>query len=75
MPVDEAAQVVGHAMRDYVMARFQWERDITHDQFYALKHAFRSTYGNREWRRMFEWMVDEWDLERFIFDREALRDS
>lgn len=57
------------------MARMQWERDLTHDQFYTMKYAFKQTYGTREWKRVFEWIVDEWDLERFIFDREALRDS
>jgi hypothetical protein len=75
LTVDEAAQRMGPVMRDYVMARFQWERDLTHDQFWAMKFAFKKTYGVREWRRVFDWIVDEWSLEDYIFDREALRDS
>lgn len=75
LTVDEAAQRMGPVMRDYVMARFQWERDMTHDQFWSMKYAFKKTYGVREWRRVFDWIVDEWGLEDFVFDREALRDS
>lgn len=75
MDVDQAARVVGNAMRDYVMARLAVDRRATYEQFRGLKHAFRTTYGLPAWRDAFEWIVDDWDLEPYIFDREALRDS
>ncbi len=75
MDMDKAAKQVGESMRDYIMARFAWEREATHLDFYGQKQSFRSAYGNRQWRRTFEWIVDEWGLEDYIFAREALRDS
>jgi len=75
MPIAEAAKVVGEAMRDYVMARFKAERDLTHFEFYGKKESFRQTYGNEAWLETFDWIIDEWDLGDNLFDREALRDS
>lgn len=74
-PIAEAAERVGVAMRDYVMARRKFDRGITHESFYGLKHAFRQTYGFNAWDEWFQWIVDEWGLEDYIFDRESLRDS
>ena len=75
MDQSEAARLLGEPLRDYLMARLKEERAITHAAYYGLKHSFRETYGKRAWRRWFEWIVDEWDLEPYTFDREALRDS
>jgi hypothetical protein len=75
MPIHEAARVIGDPMRDYLMARRHVEREETHKDYFGLKYAFRETYGVSGWKAWFEWIVDEWDLEDFIFDREALRDS
>src|SRR6185369_4449655 len=75
MPIDLAAKAVGESMRDYIMARFKWEREGTHLDFYGQKHSFRHTYGIAAWHEWFEWIVDEWDLEPYVFDRTALRDS
>lgn len=75
MPLEQAAQKIGHAMRDFVMSRFKWERVQTGEEFYALKVAFRWTYGVETWNDTFDWIVDEWGLAPYIFDRESLRDS
>lgn len=75
MELGKAAQLMGHAMRDYVMARLAIDRELTHTQFRDLKHAFRVTYGTDAWYDTYDWIVDEWGLEPYIFDREALRDS
>lgn len=75
LPMDLAAKMVGEAMRDYIMARFKVDREETHKSFYGLKESFRQTYGEARWREAFDWIVDEWDLSDYIFDREALRDS
>lgn len=75
MPIAQASQVVGHAMRDFVMARLAVERIDTGRSFHGLKTAFRQTYGEQAWRDAFDWIVDEWGLDDYIFDREALRDS
>lgn len=70
-----AAQTVGHAMRDYVLARTVVDREYTHRVYFDLKEAFRQTYGTPAWEEWFDWIVDEWGLDDYIFDREALRDS
>ncbi len=70
-----AAQTTGHALRDFVMARKQKDRDDTHETWYWLKFAFKQTYGKRAWAKWFDWIVDEWGLDDYIFDRDALRDS
>lgn len=75
MDIYTAAAKVGHAMRDYVMARTVEDRIGTLSDYKGLKVAFRQTYGNRRWRAFFEWIVDEWGLEDYVFDRETLRDS
>lgn len=75
MVVERAAERVGGALRDFVMARPRWERLATGRVFHDLKTSFRSTYGNGAWKEWYAWMVDEWDLEDYIFDYEALRDS
>jgi hypothetical protein len=75
MPRDMADKAMGEVMRDYIMARFKWEREGTHLDFVAHKHSFRQTYGIAAWHETFDWIVDEWDLASYIFDREALRDS
>lgn len=75
MPMETAAQRIGNAMRDFVMARPRWERLETGRVFHDLKVSFRSAYGERTWRDTYAWVVDEWGLEDYIFDYEALRDS
>lgn len=75
MAREEAAQRIGNALRDFVMARPRWERLETGRVYHDLKVAFRKAYGDRRWRDTYEWCVDEWGLEDYIFDYEALRDS
>lgn len=75
MPMEAAARLVGAAMRDYVMARLATEREATHQQWHALKKTFQSVYGTDRWDDVFDWLVDEFDLDAYVFDREALRDS
>lgn len=57
------------------MARPKWERLETGKVFHDLKTAYRSAYDDKRWRRTYAWIVDEWGLEDYIFDYEALRDS
>lgn len=75
MPMADAAQRLGNATRDFVMARPRWERLETGRVFHDLKVSFRNTYGERRWKDTYAWIVDEWGLEDYIFDYEALRDS
>ncbi len=75
MQLELAAQRVGNAMRDFVMAKPRWERLATGRVFHDLKTSFKSTYSERQWRLTYAWVVDEWGLEDYIFDYEALRDS
>ena len=75
MTVEEAEELVGNSLRDYVFAKEESTRTRTHDSFYTLKHAFRETYGVEQWKRTFESVVAKHELGDFIFDSEALRDS
>jgi len=75
MPVEAAEQRIGNAMRDFVMARPRWERLETGRVYHDLKTSFKKAYGERRWKETYAWCVDEWGLEDYIFDYEALRDS
>lgn len=75
MAMEAAAQRIGNAMRDFVMAKPRWERLATGRVYHDTKMAFKNAYGERQWRDTYAWCVDEWGLEDYIFDYEALRDS
>lgn len=75
MDISLAAKQVGESMRDYIMARFKVDRELTHLDFYGQKESFRQTYGVDAWHDTYDWIVEEWGLADYIFDRESLRDS
>lgn len=74
-PYDKAAERIGNAMRDYIFARPSWLRRETGQVYSDLKTAFRATYGVDYWVTVYEWLVEAWDLEDYIMDYEALRDT
>ncbi len=75
MPMETAGERLGNAMRDFVMAKPRWERLETGRVFHDLKSSFKNAYGERAWRETYAWVVDEYGLEDYIIDYEALRDS
>lgn len=72
---EDAAASIGPIMRDYVMARTQDARAAYGAEYRARKNAFREAWGVRRWREAYAQMVDDWGLDDYIADYEALRDS
>lgn len=75
MPMRLAAEFVGVRMRDFVLARTLDDRLETGSIFHDSKVSFKKAYGVRKWKQVYAWIVEDWGLDDYIFEYEALRDS
>lgn len=71
----DAIEVIGPIMRDLVTSRSREDRLAFGAEFKARKDAFRQAWGNRRWKEAYSQLVDDWGLDDYIVDYEALRDS
>ena len=75
MAIERANDMLGDALRDFVLARPDWERLETGRVFHDLKVSYKDTYGEQAWLDLYADIVEDYGLEDYVFDYEALRDS
>jgi len=71
-PWEAEGKRIGEALERFLTAREKHYREVTGRDWRAIKRDVKKRWGEREARMAFDWVVDEYDLEDYIVDYDAL---